>query len=64
MTGIPHGPEPTIILSSHTGNGDTEGPLVNFQLEMNPIDRDLDVVVKAALRPIQLTYDEVNVGLF
>ena len=65
MTGVPHDSCPTILLSSQvvgvttTTAGDT--PLLKFGLEMNPLDQsDMDMVIRADLRPIQITYDAVS----
>ena len=65
MTGVPHDSCPTTLLSSQvvgmatTTAGDT--PLLKFDLEMNPLDQsDMDMVIRADLRPIQITYDAVS----
>lgn len=65
MTGIPlNGQQTTLVTSLMRGGGATvaKSDLVNLQLEINPIDRPgMDVVVKAALRPVQITYDFVSI---
>lgn len=64
MTGIPHGSCPTSLLSSQVGGATTtavDAPLLKFGLELNPLDRpEMDVVVRAELRPIKITYDAVS----
>lgn len=61
MTGVPLNGRPTTLITSLVGGAKKPQPqLVNLQLEISPIDRpDLDVTVKAALSPIQITYDFV-----
>ncbi len=60
FTGVPHGPEPTVMVSSHVGDWDGEKPLVDFRLELNPLRRDVDLLVEAELQPIQITYNAVS----
>lgn len=64
MTGVPHGSCPTSLLSSKVGGATTaavDAPLLKFGLELNPLDRpEMDVVVRADLRPIKITYDAVS----
>ena len=60
MYGVPRGAQPTTLLSSHVGATSDPTPLVIFQLELNPPERDVDIAVKASLRPLQLTYDFVS----
>ena len=61
MTGISHGPEPTILVTSKVGGPVEATPLVEFKLEVNPLERpEMDMTVKAALKPIQITYDFVS----
>ena len=57
MTGI--GQETKII---STGvEEEKEGPLVDFQLEVNPLEReDMDLVIKTYVRPLKITYHEVQ----
>jgi hypothetical protein len=62
MTGIPNpGGRQTMMLSSNVPNvGKEAKPLVDFQLEMHPLNKPwMDVSVKAALQPMQITYDFV-----
>ena len=66
MSGVPGTDNsPTTLVTSNVEVGVVkDAPLVEFQLEMNPLLRpELDVMVKAALRPIQITYDFVS-GLY
>ena len=60
MRGIPHPDldDPTLILS--TVMSDLSTPLVNLQLELNPLDSEFDLDVSASLRPLQITYDAVS----
>ena len=61
MTGIPRGPQPNLLLSSKVGDSIRNPlPLLDFQLELNPLESDMDVVVRADLRPVQIIYDTVN----
>ena len=64
MTGVPHGSCPTSLLSSQVGGATApavDAPLLKFGLELNPLDRpEMDVVVRAELRPIKITYDAVS----
>ena len=54
------GQKPTLVTSLVGGAKEAREDLVNLQLEISPIERpDMDVTVKAALRPIQITYDFV-----
>ena len=61
-TGIPHnGVETRMVTTGVCGREERQGPLVDFQLELNPLEREnMDVVVKASVRPLQITYDEVR----
>ncbi len=34
--------------------------MIDFHLEVNPLERDTDLLVEAELRPIQITYDAVS----
>ena len=63
MSGIPLDGHPTTLVTSLVGGAaaDAKADLVNLQLEVSPIERpDMDITVKAALRPIQITYDFVS----
>ena len=61
MTGISHGPDPTILVTSKVGGPVEATPLVEFKLEVNPLERpEMDMTVKVALKPIQITYDFVS----
>lgn len=62
MTGIPlNGNQTTLVTSLVGGAKEAQQDLVNLQLEISPIERpEMDVTVKAALRPIQITYDFVS----
>ena len=61
MRGIPH-PKlddgPTLILSTVTS--DLSTPLVTLQLELNPLESEFDLDLRASLRPLQMTYDAVS----
>ncbi len=63
MEGIPLDGQKTTLVTSKVGRAG-KGPqadLVTLQLEVNPIERsDMDITVKAALRPIQIAYDFVS----
>lgn len=63
MTGVPK-PDgrQTIMLSSDVpGKGKEAPPLVDFQLELNPLSKPwMDISVKTALQPMQITYDFVR----
>lgn len=63
MTGIPlNGRQTTLVTSLVGGAKVPQLDLVKLQLDISPIDRpEMDVVVKAALMPIQITYDFVSV---
>ena len=65
MTGVPHDSCPTTLLSSQgvgmTTTTTDDTPLLKFDLEINPLDQsDMDMVIRADLRPIQITYDAVS----
>ncbi len=62
MSGIPLDGQPTTLVTSLVGGAkDARGDLVNLQLEVHPIERpEMDITVKAALRPIKITYDFVS----
>ena len=61
MTGVPKPDHQTVMLSSDIpGVGKKSTPLVDFQLEIHPLSKPwMDVSVKAALQPMQITYDFV-----
>ena len=61
MTGVPKPDHQTIMLSSDvSGKAKDAPPLVDFQLEVHPLSKPwMDVSVKAALQPMQITYDFV-----
>ena len=64
MTGVPQpGGCQTMMLSSNVPTvGKEAKPLVDVQLEMHPLNKPwMDVAVKAALQPMQITYDFVCV---
>ena len=52
-----------MMLSSNVPTvGKEAKPLVDVQLEMHPLNKPwMDVAVKAALQPMQITYDFVRV---
>lgn len=62
MTGIPcDGQETEMISTGVVGkeNGEEE-PLVDFQLEVNPLEREeMDLVIKTYVRPLKIIYHEV-----
>lgn len=62
MEGVPHDGQPTTLVTSLVGGvSESATHLVDLQLDVNPIDRpEMDITVKAALRPIQITYDFVR----
>ncbi len=62
MEGVPHDGQPTTLVTSLVGGvSESATHLVDLQLDVNPIDRpEMDIIVKAALRPIQITYDFVR----
>ena len=62
MNGVPKPNHETVILSSDVRNvGNKAQPLIDFQLEMNPLSKPwMDISVKAALQPMQITYDLVR----
>ncbi len=59
MEGVPHDGQPTTLVTSLVGGASESAThLVDFQLDVNPIDRpEMDITVKAALRSIQITND-------
>ena len=63
MSGIPHNGKQTVIVTS--ANFDKEegkGPLINFELELNPLSREgMDMVLKTTVKPLRITYDEASV---
>ena len=63
MTGIPHnGVDTRMITAGVGGKEEAGGPLVDFSLELNPLEREnMDIVIAASVRPLQITYDEVSV---
>lgn len=55
-----HGNETIMVLPDKGGGAYDEGPLVKFQLEMNPLEHsNMDMIVTATVRPLKVTYDEV-----
>lgn len=62
MTGIPLNRKQTTLVTSLVGGAKKAGSdLVNLQIEISPIERpEMDVTVKAALRPLQIIYDFVS----
>jgi len=62
MEGVPHDYRTTTLLTSLVGGAsEANSHLVDLKLDLNPPDRpEMDVTVKAALRPIQITYDFVR----
>eukprot|EP00731_Ephydatia_muelleri_P024429 Em0016g700a len=60
LTGIPKGDQKTVMLSSCAGSG-TGAKLIDLALEINPLNSDKDVIVKASLRPINIIYDAPTV---
>lgn len=61
MMGIPHNGVDTRMITAGVGGREKEdGPLVDFSLELNPLEREnMDIVVAASVRPLQIIYDEV-----
>lgn len=61
MTGVPKPDHQTMILSSDVPIAGTEAkPLINFQLEVHPLNKPwMDASIRAALQPMQITYDFV-----
>lgn len=61
MLGIPHNGEQTVMVTSVSQDKQETEPLVDFQLELNPLDREgMDVVVKTSVKPLRIVYDEVS----
>ena len=62
MEGLPHSGRTTTLVTSLVGGAsNATSQLVDLKLDVNPIDRpEMDITVKAALRPIQITYDFVR----
>ena len=57
MNGVPNAGHSTTMITSELGSG-VDSTLVNLALEINPLDRpEMDVTVKAVLKPLQITYD-------
>lgn len=60
VTGVSHDSQETLMVTADVG-GDMGSPLVNFQLEMNPLDRpEMDIVVRTNVQPLKVIYDEVS----
>ena len=58
VTGVSHDSQETLMV---TADGDMGSPLVNFQLEMNPLDRpEMDLIVRTNVQPLKVIYDEVS----
>ena len=63
--GLPRGDQQTVMVTvaSSPTTSISHKSLVDFSLEINPLDRDnMDLVVKAAVKPLKIIYDEVNVN--
>ena len=62
MEGMPHNNRTTTLVTSLVGGAsEVASHLVDLKLDLNPLDRpEMDITVKAALRPIQITYDFVR----
>ena len=59
VNGLPHHGNDTVMVRPDKGTYE-DGPLVKFQLEMNPLERsEMDIIVTAAVRPLKVIYDEV-----
>ena len=67
MTGISHDGQESVLISAGVAGTDDEEevPLVDFQLEVNPLEReDMDVLVRTYVRPLRITYDEVCLHMY
>ncbi len=63
MEGVPNGNNRTTMITSKLGSKDADATLVNLALEINPLERpEMDVTVKAVLKPLQITYDFVSIA--
>ena len=60
MTGVPQGDSPTPFINSEVGGEVGRAPLLDFQLEVNPLAVDTDLLVKVTLQPVELIYDSVS----
>ena len=61
MMGIPCDGRETKMISTGVEEEEEEGPLVDFQLEVNPLEReDMDFVIKTYVRPLKIIYHEVQ----
>ncbi len=59
VVGIPRGNRETVMVTSTPRSGGER--LVDFSLELNPLDRDnMDVVVMTTVNPLKIVYDEVS----
>ena len=60
VTGVSHDSQETLMVTADV-DGDMGSPLVNFQLEMNPLDRpEMDLIVRTNVQPLKVIYDEVS----
>ena len=59
VLGIPRDSQDTVMVTS--GSESEQGPLVDFALELNPLeDKNMDLVVRATVRPLKVIYSEVS----
>ena len=66
VTGVSHDSHETMMVTADDRSV-VKGtdPLVHFQLELNPLDREnMDLIVKTNVRPLKVIYNEVGVVMY